>query len=1011
MGSLTGNPSQTFDLIDMTARFSRNWRSFICILFLALCAPVYGDTTADLNQAGRAADAGIVAGTVTDSELGTRVRGAVIEFDDTEWMAVSDVNGRFTIRGVAAGLYDVTISHRNFQPARIRGVVVVSGDVVNLDLGLHPRSSSLEELDAFEFTFEDVQTGEMKLLGDRQRSASVSDAIGEEAFSRLGLGDAAQAMSKVTGATVVDGKYVIIRGLGDRYSNTLLNGAAVPSADPDRRAVQLDQFPAEVLESIVTTKSFTPDQPGDFSGGSVNLRTKNFPERFFVKMGMGMGYHENATGKNVMTIPGGGRDWLAMDDGTRRRPELPDVIPAEVTARIAAGQGNFGPAEELDRITRLFHNPTYFPARKKGDYPFNFDFSLGDQIVLSQRASLGYIGSFTYGRGVRHSTEGTSARYSQGSSDLTDPRFVDPRVIYSPDLNLLGWGERVRAEGVGIVLNQPLELGVTRTAWEVSWGAFGQLALKLGADHEFVLRFFHNQSADDVIRRGVGEATRSDGGRFWEIYDFLYTERGTSSLQLEGQHAFARLGDLQVAWRASLARSTQDQPDFRQISYFYDFDFQQFASAAGVGNNRIFRELDDRNFDLGLDLTLPLERWGLRGSFLKAGLAYLDGEREYEEFAYRWSQSIRDLRSLQEWPGQVGIVARTDNSVTFGNTLRNITGSLADYRADKTISAGYLMMDWAIVDRWRAIFGVRAEKSEITTGRLRQSTAAFRSGEIDQTDWLPAASVVYTVRDNMNVRAAYGRTLARPEYRELANIRVQNPFNDEFYTGNPELQITLIDNYDLRWEWFPRPGELVAASMFYKSMRNPIEVAAIPRIGSISPQNVDRGKVYGVELEYRQDLDLYWEPLRFFSLGANLSLMDSEISIPEGELATIRSFDPQADDTRELLEQSPYIINLDLTYNQYERGTRATLAFNVFGDRLALVQDGVLPDIMERSSPQLDFIFSQEIRSRWSFKFTARNLLGSDREKSFDDFSGNRFLYERSEPGRSFSVGLSYTFR
>jgi outer membrane receptor protein involved in Fe transport len=251
--------------------------------------------------------------------------------------------------------------------------------------------------------------------------------------------------------------------------------------------------------------------------------------------------------------------------------------------------------------------------------------------------------------------------------------------------------------------------------------------------------------------------------------------------------------------------------------------------------------------------------------------------------------------------------------------------------------------------------------------------------------------------------------VARPLYRELAAVRVEDAFNDEFFAGNPDLELSTIDNYDLRWEWFPRGGEIVAASLFYKDFDKPIEVTLVPSIGSIQPQNVEKGRVMGVEFEFRKGLGFISDQLANFSVGANFSLIDSEVSIPQEELDAIREFDPEASGSRELLGQSPFLVNLELGYDNLNWGTGVALSYNAFGDRLSLVTSGALPDVYERSLHTLDLIYTQRLTADLRLKLSAKNLLDASREKSLRH-AGRDYYFEQYASGRSFSLGLSWSF-
>ncbi|MEZ5275941.1 MAG: TonB-dependent receptor [Opitutaceae bacterium] len=954
---------------------------------------------------------GLITGRVLSMDSGYPLAGADVTVDGTVFGVKSDVNGSYIIVGVPPGVYTLRVTKEFYRSSSILGVLVRSGQptrsdlpmTLEADVGVEGSTVSLEE---FVVSSEIVAESDLGLLRSRQMATAVSDAIGSESFSRLGIGDAAEAMSKVTGASVVDGKYVMIRGLGDRYSNTLLNGVSVPSADPDKRAVQMDQFPSDLLESIVTSKSFTPDQPGAFSGGSVNLRTRSFPERFFVKTGVSMTYNDQVTGQPGLVIPGGGSDWKGMDDGTRALPaDLPAEIPSQSRARIAARNGDFGPAEILDQASKVFHNDSYFPTLDKAGMDYGVNFAMGDYIPIRQEQAFGYIVSLTYDSGTRSYTDGISGRYGQGSSDMDSPDFVNLNQLFTYDLDELSYREAYEANPD--VPGGTPQFGVTSTTQFVNWGAYAQAAYRFSANHEVTLRYFLNQSADDRVKHGVGEATRSDAGRLYEIYDLLYTERSISSLQLSGKSLIPEWHELQVEWRLAHGTSVQEQPDYRTISYFWDFGSQEYASAAGTGNNRFFRDLTENSDEAAVDLTLPVTIAKMPGQ-IKFGGVYNEGDRTYEEKRFRWSQEARPYEIIENYPNPVGIVATTPTSVTFGNTISDITGTLSDYLADQKIWGLYAMADLELGERWRTILGVRAEHTGMST-RAPEGAADFEAADIDQTDLLPALSLVYQLNPKMNIRAAYGRTVARPLYRELAAVRVEDAFNDEFFAGNPDLELSSIDNFDLRWEWFPGSGEIVAASLFYKDFDKPIEVTLVPSIGSIQPRNVDKGRVMGVEFEFRKGLDFITDGLANFSVGANLSVIDSEVSIPEEELAAIRQYDPDASDTRELLGQSPYIVNLELAYDNLNWGTGVTLAYNAFGDRLSLVTSGALPDVYERSLHSLDFIYTQRLTSDLRLKFAAKNLLDASREKSLQN-AGKDYYYEQYTTGRSFSLGLSWSF-
>jgi len=955
-----------------------------------------------------AADEGTVAGRIVSASTGFPVPGAEIVVDGQPTGVFSDLDGAFMVTGVSGGGRTVAIRHDDYRTTSVEGVEVGPERTARIEVALEGAvDDSFVELGELVISSTVAEGSTVGLLSVRAKAPVVSDAISADELARLAVGDAAEAMSKVTGASVLDGRYVLIRGLGDRYSNTLLNNINLPSADPDKRAVQMDQFPASVLDSIVTSKSFTPDQPGAFTGGSVNMRTKSFPEQFFASAGVSLKYDDGATGESVLTIPGGGRDWLGMDDGTRALPGgIPDRIPGRTEAQNAARfQGNFAPAEELDRVSKLFHNDTYFPGAKDGAMSGGLNLATGDRLHFGRDQMIGYVFSVSYDQSTSHYTDGIQGKYSQGGTDPDSPSFVNTGLLYTPNLEDLSYAADYAANPD--VPGGVPAFGVTQTSTDVLWNLYGQLAYRPHLNHEFTLRYIQSQAATDTIKRGVGEATRSDAGRLYEVYDMLYTERALQSLQLSGESLFPDLGEVRVEWRAATSKTTQEQPDYRSLSYFWDFNAQQYASAAGVGNDRYFRDLDEDGTELGADVFIPVFLRGERGT-LKFGAVAQEGDREYRERGFRWDPAPNRIDLIEAFPNPVGITERTDTSVTFGSTISELPNRLLNYDGEQSLWGAYGMADLILSEKWRAIGGARVEGTRIEVGPIDGSDA-FESADIDQTDVLPAASLVYQPLKDMNVRLAFGRTLARPLYHELAGIRVQNKFLDKTRTGNPDLEITTVNNFDLRWEWFRGGNELYAVGVFHKDFTNPIEVLDVSAEGTEMPQNLSSARVSGIEFEARFNLGKFSESLEAFSVGGNLSLMSSEAEIPEAELAVIRAVFPDADDTRELFGQSPYVANLDVTYASPGRGTSLTLAFGVSGERLSLVTDSALPDIYEQPAPRLDFILSQRLGARWRLKFAAKNLLAPDREKSLSH-GGRTYYYERYASSRTFSLGLGYFF-
>ena len=954
-------------------------RSTIQLLVFALLA-FAGAIRASAQEAG-----GAISGRVINENTGLGVSNVSITAMPSGMQTISDLSGAYSLRDVPAGNANLVMVKDGMQTTTVTAVAVIAGEVTSMNLPMRPEGFDVIEMAAFSVTADIVQSSDIGLLVARQKSATVSDAISSDQFSRLAVGDAAEALSKVTGASVVDGKYVLIRGLGDRYSNTLMNGVSVPSADPDKRAVQMDQFPSDLIDSIVTTKSFTPDQPGSFSGGSVNLKTKSFPEQFFVSFSTSIGSNSQYTGDPILITQGHG-DKAPLIEGN-----IPNSTAAELDVLF---RGDFTQADALDTATRAFDPAGYFPGDKSAGYDTGFSTAFGNRFAYGDEGLIGVTASFNYARSYDHYEGGEAGRYSGL------PSAPESLLVLTNNQDLLSFP-------IDSVTAGTPPFGVTSSTRNESLGGFLKLAWRPSIDHEVSLDLLYNESVADNVRRGIGEEINNYAGSVYEVYDLLRTERSVSSAQLAGKSLFMGMNETEIEWRLSHSESTQDQPDYRTLAGIYAPDGGP-VNATGVQPNRYFRTLDEEADEGGIDITVPFSS-DSREHRVKFGGMASHNERVYDEQRFQYSSAPDSRDDLISYPNPIGITSRGADFVTFGNTITRLQEP-NKYFAEQDVSGIYAMVDYQLTDNIRAITGARYEDTKISTIPVKSPGLNPNDGLIDQGELLPALSVVYNQNDRMNWRAAYGRTIARPTYKELTDIRYEDVFTSDTYIGNSAVDLTVIDNFDVRWEWFPRKGETVAISAFYKSMDKPIEVLFQPSVGSIQPQNVETGTVFGVEFEFRRNLDFISDSLSAFSLGGNLSLIESEVTIPDAELALLRSFDANASSKRELLGQSPYVFNADVSYDNDASGTSATLSYNIVGERLDLVVFGPMPDVYEQPAPSLNLVIAQRLSDRWKIKLSAKNLLNPDKEKLISIPNGDDLVYNRYTSGRSVSVSISYLF-
>ena len=835
------------------------------------------------------------------------------------------------------------------------------------------------------------------LLAERAKASSSVEAIGSEQIAKSGISDAGAVVTKIAGATISDGKFAVIRGLNDRYITTTLNGANLPSADPYRQSAPLDLFPAQVIDRVVVTKTFTPDQQGTSTGGGIDVVTKSFPERDFLTVSLGGDYNTQASlNDRFLTYNGGSHDWAGMDDGSRALPnEVNSLAPPGKRfpdAPISSGVINsplyfqsLSNAAVLDKVSRALGVTEFAPRREAA--PLNHNFSLaGGGTTHLLDGPLGYFVGMSYKHDYSFYEDGVNRRYQSGTTVKSD--YTD-----------------------------------TRSLSVVNWSGMVNLAYQPFENHELGFTFFYNQNGTDEARRlDAGTEANSPGARFRK-FNLYYTERNLNTYQMKGEHRLVDLAGLQFNWLFALTKTSQDEPDAR---FFNDSDTGSGFASGGNGvpapskPTRYFRTLDENNRNLKLDWTLPFHHWTEEPGKFKFGLFDSYSERDFTErqFYYPGHGGYQDDPNRYLVESQLGLVSVRTNFLR--GTPRSLTFNWGDYvqifdsvyNGTRAVQAGYLMLDLPAVDKLRLVGGVRYESTDLfvhSESYIDSSITSKKTNDthLVQSGLLPSAGLVYSLTPKMNVRANYSQTIARPSFRELAAYYSYDPIVSDFVEGNPLLKLTSSDNYDLRCEWFPRPGELFSVSLFYKDIKDAIERGNVKQEGDVITFFNNDATLYGAEFEARKNLDFLGAELVPFSIGGNLSLVQSEVKLKPNDLASKRQFFPHISSTRPLYDQSPYVFNADLSYSNPGAGTTASLVYNVAGPRIAIAKLNT-EDVYDQPAAGLDFVISQKLGRNTTLKFGAKNLLNPTIERTYGKDSG--LIYSSYKKGRSFGVSLSYNF-
>jgi TonB-dependent receptor len=922
---------------------------------------------------------GTIRGSIIDNANGEALIGATAQLDGTAIGAVSDIDGKFSINNVTAGTYTVAVSYVGYQTQKISNIVVKTDDVTIVDIRLSGEVTNLQEVVV---TAEVIKNNEAALLTMQRKSSLVLDGISSKQFSLNGDNDAAAAIKRVTGVSVEGGKYVYVRGLGDRYSKTSLNQSEIPGLDPNRNTVQMDLFPSNLIDNLVVYKTFSPEIPANFTGGYVNIATKEFPDQFTLQASGSLGYNTNATfTSGVLTDDFGKNHILGFADSDR---DIPANVANGVTPR------SFYPniAQQLDRETKAFKGSmaptTYTPSLNH-----NLSFSIGDQKEIFGK-QMGFIAGLSYQRNFEY--------YEKG--DLG--RFFLPGDVSAAALDTL------------------YSLNDTRSKESVLWGAILNTTVKLNNNHKIGLNLMRNQSSDASTRFLEGKfpfASGNDPNFNVQLRAMEYVERSLANAQLKGDHVFGA-NQMKFNWTGSYSESSQKEPD---LKYFNNLRFGQseedYTYDAQSNNirpaSRYFRDMEETNYDLKGNFELPVKISGL-DSKIKVGASYVSKDRSFNEAIIQYKAEPYttlydgDIEAYFD-DSNLGLVGGP-NTVEYGLIILDQTTGGGTYEGTEKVPAAYAMIDWQASKKLKVSTGVRYEKTDIEVDNINAKPAE-RYANLEKNDILPAINATQQISEKSNLRFAYGRTVARPTFRELARFASFDFQGDFILIGNPMLERTQVDNIDLRYELFPKSGELVSFSAFYKNFKDPIERAVDPNTNDLAVQvvyrNVDAAWLSGMEFEFRKRLDFISAALDNFSFGINLAYIYSQVDISPGELALIRVNDPSAKSQRVMFGQSPYIINALLSYDNPDRMINANINFNVQGERLSVVSTGGIPNVYEQPRPVLDFNLKKGFGPKWSAKFSATNLLNSAYRQTHE-FNNIEYNYSSYKLGSNFSLGLSF---
>lgn len=894
---------------------------------------------------------GKVVGLVVNLSTGDALSNATIEVVGVGKTVTTDLDGNFTL-DLEPGTYKLRAQLNNFLET-YKEITVVASELTTVDLVLTQEGAG----EVIEVISNSTNSA-ISILEERRAGSAISDLVSRAEISKDSSSEAAGVLQKVPGVSVVGNKFVYVRGLGDRYSNTVLNDAQMPTPQPDRRVVPLDQVPAELIQSLRVLKSFTPDQPGEFAGGLVKIDTLEFPKRSSLKISSSFSGNTQTTFQNFLTYPGSRLDFLGFGLGRR---ELPSFIPNRTIRRGSALISGFN-SQELQDFGRSFEN--IWEPRDSTASP-NQSHSI---LASRQIGKLGLVANLTYGNS------------SQQLSEIRNFFRVATDSNGSP------------------IIFAPTRYDYNSGTKNVRLGAIVNLAYKINNNNKILLKNFISNDATNESRVTYGffddRGSRIQGTRL------KYVQTRISTFQLAGESLLTQLGNSVLNWRFTFSRATFDEPDLRESLYEFDQTLNKFVyfdtSQSGL---RMFSKMRESVREPGFDFLKYF--FTNKSTFsVKLGFSNVNRDRTFDSRRFRFLPRGFDGIDRTASPE---VLYSKENISPNGFELNEDTRPTDFYVASQDITAGYILGDYTR-GKFRFIGGVRIErgKQEVRTLDAFSVAPVPVIAKLDNTDFLPSINGVYSFNSNFSIRTSYSQTVARPQFRELSPFEFTDITGGRATLGNSNLKRAKIRNYDIRAEYLSGDS-LLSVGFFYKNLINPIEIVVEPTTAlRTSFRNVLGAVNKGLELEYRQNLGNLSSHLTNLSINTNYTFVSSNIRIGVQELSVVTSKE------RPLAGQSRHLLNTSLDYDLPKWQTSTRAIFNYTGARISDVGTFALPDIVEKGFPVLDLLASKrfgEKDGRWEIKFSAENVL--DRLVRFKVLDQPFQVYRR---GRNFSFGISYNF-
>ena len=942
---------------------------------------------------------GKISGTIIDKKTGETLPGASVLLEGTTQGASSDFDGNYTVLSVKPGVYNVICKYVSYANKLIKDVTVNAGETVTVNFSMEePQGDTLKEVTiTATLNKENVNT----LFVMQKNNASVSDGISAETIKKTPDRNTSDVLKRVSGASIQDNKFAIIRGLNDRYNAAYINGAPLPSSESDRKAFSFDIFPSNLLDNLVILKTATPELPADFAGGVIQINTKSIPDDNFQSISVGSGYNTIATFKEKVTYQGGSTDWLGFDNGKRN---LPSSLPLTFDFKQ-----NYTTPQKKAELAKLMPNEWALGSAKFNPN-YNFQYAMAQTFRAKEsNKSLGMMLALTY-------NYNNNFNNSVRNDFLNDIDPITGKVV------------------------QDFEYKDKNYITNTLAGVLGNFSFKINDKNSVTLKNIYSINSENRVT--MREGTRE----FYNIIKTLekssvrwFTENKLYTTQLVGKHLIGE--KIKLNWIGGYSNINRSIPNLRKMTYtkasqkydptnpdepepVYEAAIQITGTSPSTGGNFFYSQNIENMYNVNADVSIPLDFKKLKlSNEIKIGSGYQRRVRDFDArflgfTRYSIPGSVtfdKTLLTLPEdqifAPENLGLLANGKG----GFKLEEASKPNDSYDASSQLFSSFAMVDTRFKSWLRLVWGARLENFNQRLGSFEDDGTPV-TVDSTYTDILPSANLIFSITEKQNIRASYYKTLSRPEFRELAPFGFYDFVTNFSIRGNQFLKRALINNYDIRYEFYPGRGQLLSASGFYKTFNNAIEQINRADEGrALTYQNVKNAVNYGFELEFRVIVGALLKTdsskfLNNITLFSNYAYIQSKVDVSEVK----GSISPE----RPLQGQSPYIVNGGIQYVDSDKGWGFSAAVNRIGRRIAIVGNVQEPDIWEEGRTILDFQLSKSFfkKKNLEIKFNMRDALAQNLY-FYQDNNNNKKLdldidniMSSTDFGKTFSFSASLKF-